>query len=333
MSDHDIVDVSSPRVSPVFEVGAVAPQTILRCRNATICVYNDPADMGAATAIAIAAEQQRLVEEKGVASLQLMAAPSAFPFYEAYIRLVKLSPALQAAVRQTHFFQFDDYPLPWNHPASFRFLLTQNLFMPLARYCDPHKVHFFKADAPDPARASREYAQLLMEHGPDLQVKGVGENGHWGFHEPGLPLDGEPAVIRVDMGSINIAQQVRDHPWLYPTVDRVPRSAFTCNVPLLMRTRELIEDNIPQSSKAFAVLATYGTDTVDSLIPSSKAKEHPNVVVRTTVQAAWALVEYRRRGVVSREAMERLVSDFRQTPEARSFITDAFDRMGVEYEG
>lgn len=292
--------------SPALSLTAPEPLHELSAGNAQVYVYPETEQMGLATAINVASHQMRLFEEKGICSMMVMAAPSAFAFYRAYQNLVFSSPALQDALYETHIFQFDDYALPVHHPVSFRFLLMENLLAPIARFCDSRKVHLFQADASDTENACREYGEAILESGPDLQVKGVGEDGHWGFHQPGIPLDGGPKFMRVNLSEANVAQQMRDHPKLFPVADRVPRYAYTANVPLFMRTRVLIEDNVPQPSKAFAVLAAYGNDVVKDRVPSSALKGHRNAVVRLTSASAWALLEYRKKGVVGSDLLRRL---------------------------
>jgi len=279
-----------------------------------INVYGSPAEMGLASALSIASAQCQLVTENGKTSMIIMAAPSAYPFYEAYVRLVRCSADLQKALRATHLFQFDDYPLPVHHPASFRFLLLQRFIMPLSQYCDPARVHLLEADSREPGAACFSYGQMVLEHGPDLQLKGLGENGHWGFHEPGVPLGGEPCFMRVRLTEDNVAQQMRDHPGLFDSSNAVPKEAYTANVSLFLRTRHLIEENVPQASKAFALLAAYGSDVVDACVPSSALKKHASAIVRTTASAAWALLEYRKRGVVASEVQYSLVEALMSGP-------------------
>ena len=293
---------------PSFCIRAPEPVAELDAGNAHLCVYATEEQMGLASALSLAAQQCRLVAEKGETSLMIMAAPSAFAFYRAYVGLAQASHHLQHAIRNTHFFQFDDYALPIHHPASFRFLLCKHLFTPLATWTDAAKVHLFEADAPDVEAACVRYRDLLLACGPDLQLKGVGENGHWGFHEPGIPLDGSPDFIRVALSEENVVQQMRDHPQIFPTADSVPRHAYTANVALFMKARVLVEDNIPQASKAFALLAGYGSDTVDASVPTSAVKTHPCAVIRTTSAAAWALLDYRQRGIVTRSALDRMAA-------------------------
>lgn len=320
--------------SPDFKLIAPEPLHELDAGDAHIYVYPDEEQMGLATAINIASHQMRLFEEKGMCSIMVMAAPSAFAFYRAYQNLVFSSPALQRALYETHIFQFDDYALPVHHPVSFRFLLMENLLAPIARFCDSTKIHLFQADAPDTEKACREYGETILDAGPDLQIKGVGEDGHWGFHEPGIPLDGEPKFMRVELTEANVAQQMRDHPQLFPTPDRVPRCAYTANVPLFLRTRLLIEDNVPQPSKAFAVLAAYGNNVVKDRVPSSALKNHQNPVVRLTSASAWALLEYRENGIVSSDMLRRLDaslsgSEEREIGQSTDIIRETLTEMEI----
>lgn len=320
------VPMSAPRPVHEIEAGGVR-----------ICVYGSPAEMGLASALGIASAQYKLVAENAETSMIIMAAPSAYPFYEAYARLVRCSADLQKTLRSTHLFQFDDYPLPVHHPASFRFLLLQRFIMPLSQYCDPAKVHLLEADSPDPEAACSLYGQSILEHGPDLQLKGLGENGHWGFHEPDVPLEGEPCFMKVRLTEGNVAQQMRDHPGLFDSPNAVPKEAYTANVALFLRTRHLIEENVPQGSKAFALLAAYGSDVVDASVPSSALKKHPNAVVRTTMSAAWALLGYRKRGVVTREDQCSLVEALLPGPDGDKAacltrIKDVLGRMAIPCE-
>jgi len=315
----------------VFLLEAPAPVRRMTAGRASVLVYRDEESMGLASAISLASEQVRLVEENGATSFMIMAAPSAFAFYAAYLRIAHCSPRLQSALRQTYFFQFDDYRLPFHHPASFRFLLCERFFNPLSAYCDPDKVRLFDGSAANMDDECRAYANQILDHGPDLQLKGTGENGHWGFHEPGIPLHGEPAFLKVALTQENVAQQMRDHPRLFPEASLAPREAYTANVPLFMRTRALIEDNVPQSSKAFALLACYGSAKVDCLAPSSMLKTHARPVVRTTEAAAWALMEYHDTGSASEALLQRLASGLygQASPSACAKIRRTLVQMNV----
>lgn len=297
---------------PKLTLDSPTPMAAKKFDKLSVCVYENESDMGLASALHMASQQCRLVTTKGTASIMLMAAPSAFPFYRAYISLVKSSAALREALYKTHFFQFDDYALPLHNAASFRFLLCKHFFFHIAEFYDAKKVHLFDAAAPDSKKVCREYSSLILRHGPDLQLKGTGENGHWGFHEPGMPLNAAPGFNKVSLARENVAQQMRDHPALFPSPKDVPTEAFTANVSLFMRTRVLIEDNVPQKSKAFALLAAYGSKTVNSAVPSSALKQHGHAIVRATRASAWALLQYREKGIVSASMLDQLADSASQ---------------------
>ena len=298
-------------------------------------IYATADDMGRASAINLAREQVRLIDEKGTTSLLLMAAPSAFGFYNAYAELAAESTALQEALAETHFFQFDDYPLPANHPATFRHLLEEQLFSRIKMWCDPDKIHALNAEQDDLNAECAAYTQTVLDHGPDLQLKGMGENGHWGFHEPGIPLSGDPAYVSVPLSRENVAQQMRDHPALFTSEDDVPTTAVTANVPLFMRTKVLIEDNVPQASKAFAFLATYANNTIDAAVPSSALKGFPNGIVRTTEAAASEWLHFLEYGAVKKDSLERMTESFGASLSGGidiEYIKGVFGKMHLPFE-
>lgn len=283
------------------------PLRSFRHQNIDFHVYETPEDMGTASAIHLADRQVELAQRQETVGFLIMAAPSGYPFYAAYAALAEASNALQAALSRTHFFDFDEYPLPPSSPASFSYLLRKRFFSHLRNWLPPENVHLLNPDCDDPEAHCREYARAVLDAGPDFQLKGMGENGHWGFHEPGIPLDGVPTYMRVALSEENVVQQLRDHPDLFRDPDEVPREAYTANVPLFLHTQCLIEDNVPQASKAFALLAAYGSDVVHPALPSSALKRHAGAVVRTTPEASWALEEYISRDCISKQSLDRML--------------------------
>src|SRR5690606_36297843 len=172
-----------------------APEALRSFRHHGLCfhVYESAQAMGAASACALASDLIARAEEQERIGFIVMAAPSGYPFYIAFTEWAVESRALQQALARTHFFQFDDYPLPSDHPATFRYLLQQKLFNPIRAWCPECNIHRLHGEASDIDSELARYTQDVLDHGPDIQLKGAGENGHWGFHEPGIPLDTEPA--------------------------------------------------------------------------------------------------------------------------------------------
>jgi len=245
--------------------------------------------------------KEKYVQDK-VIVLWLMAAPSGFPFYQALIERVERDRFLREIIKKTHFFQFDDYPISRNSnkfSATFRYLLENELFKPLNNLCGelPY-IHFLELTGTDKDKEismayKEELLNLREENSHIVQLKGIGMDGHWGFHGSETPLDMLPDMIAVPMNKQNIHQQRIDWPKLFPRAEDVPKTAYTFNVNMFLLADEII-DNVPQSTKEYAVLATYGTDDIINEVPSSALKKHHNAQSYITEKSAKALIEFRK---------------------------------------
>jgi 6-phosphogluconolactonase/glucosamine-6-phosphate isomerase/deaminase len=275
-----------------------------------IRVERDEAAMGAATARFIASAMKRAAERGERPALWLMAAPSAFAFYAAFAELASKDSELAALCREAAWFQFDDYPIGRGDPRfpiTFRHLLETRFFGPMERICGRLKgLRLLEIGGPDDDRVCADYARSILEIAEDprrclIQLKGIGMDGHWGFHGHETPLDAAPAVIRVAMNAANIHQQKLDWPEYFREDADLPRYARTCTVSLFMKARVIVDD-VPQASKIYSVLAAYGNDKVRGCIPSSALKTHPDSHAFLTRDSAWALMEYRRALALDPEA-------------------------------
>ncbi|MDR1932075.1 MAG: hypothetical protein LBQ57_04530 [Spirochaetales bacterium] len=287
-----------------------------------ILIEKDDSAMGRTSAALMAAALKNAAGEGKKTVLWLMAAPSAFSFYRSFTELCKTDGQLADIIRATRFFQFDDYPIGRSDPKfaiSFRYLLEKNFFDPLQQICGPLPIHplELKGDGRDDAVAEA-YADSLcgLLDDPEYYVaelKGIGMDGHWGFHDSGAPLNSKPGIIRAPMTSLNIHQQRVDWPQYFKTDEDVPKFAYSFTVAAFMKADYII-DNVPQPSKKYSVLATYGNDTILGDVPSSALKKHPNAVAVLTRQSADVLEEYRQACVqtkspkISRDIYRRLLS-------------------------
>jgi len=245
--------------------------------------------------------KEKYVQDK-IIVLWLMAAPSGFPFYQALIERVERDRFLREIIKKTHFFQFDDYPISRNSKkfsVTFRYLLENELFKPLRNLCgELHYIHLLELTGTDKDKEisiayQEELLNLREKNSYIIQLKGIGMDGHWGFHGSETPLEMPPAIIAVPMNKQNIQQQRIDWPEFFPRAEDVPKTAYTFNVNMFLLADEII-DNVPQSTKEYAVLATYGTNDIINEIPSSALKKHYNAQAYITEEAAKALIEFRK---------------------------------------
>lgn len=121
-------------------------------------------------------------------------------------------------------------------------------------------------------RAADDFERLVSSDGGlDLQVLGVGANGHVGFNEPGSSLD---SLTRV----VELAPSTRQaNAAFFGCVDDVPTRAITQGLATILRARELLL-LATGAHKAPAVAAAL-TGPVTSAVPASVLQRHPRVTV------------------------------------------------------
>lgn len=271
--------------------------------NVDIRVEADERAMGKAAASWVADRVRDAAKRGRRPVLWLMAAPSGFSFYEQFVTLVREDRELSLALAGAPLYQFDDYPIARNSgrfPVTFRHLLETRFVKPLQETAGCalqwHPLELTGAeDADDAVIRSYEGQLASMLEDPAfsvIEVKGIGMDGHWGFHGSETPLEHPPGMMRVEMNAENQIQQVKDWPQYFSTPADVPPYAVTCNVSLFLKA-DAIADVVPQESKQFSVLAAYGTQAVTGSVPSSALKKHHNSAAFLTHEAARALIEFR----------------------------------------
>ena len=275
----------------------------LNAAGVDVLVYDTQRAAGEAAAHCVAEHAKSAAERGNDVCFWFMAAPSGFAFYRAFVDRVREDSQVADIVRKSTFYQFDDYPIARDDPAfvvTFRALLEEHVRRPLAGVIGaPPRFEFLEVGSDRDESLAAEYTQKLRSRLEDtqttvIQVKGIGMDGHWGFHDRSIPLEGRPEIMEVKLGSQNLHQQMIDWPQYFETVADVPSSAFTANVPMFLMADRVV-DIVPQASKQFSVLATYGTDDVVNSIPSSAIKKHHNASAFLTRAAAEVLLSFTER--------------------------------------
>ncbi len=186
---------------------------------------------------------------------------------QTYQELVGLHREEGLSLSEVTTFNLDEYwGLSGSHPASYRYYMWENLF----RHVDVpmEQVHIPHGDAPDAMEECRRYEGLLSELGPiDLQILGIGNNGHIGFNEPGTEFGSITALI--DLTPDTIAANAR----FFEASEDVPRQAISMGIKSIMQARQIVL-LASGASKAEAV-AKAVTGPVSTALPASILQLHP----------------------------------------------------------
>lgn len=194
-----------------------------------------------------------------------------------YARLAALYRAGELSFRRATSFNLDEYVgLPATHDQSYRYFMEHNLFshvdLPAERTHVPSGL-----DVSDAALAGYD-AAIEAAGGIDLQLLGLGGNGHIGFNEPGTPFGLGTHVVELT------ARTRQDNARFFASLDEVPTHAATMGVKTVMHARAILLLAFGRA-KAEAVRAAL-TGPVTEEVPASVLQLHPDVTVICDEEAA-----------------------------------------------
>lgn len=172
----------------------------------------------------------------------------------------------------------DEYVgLPVTHPESYRAFMNRNLF----DHIDIKKENTHVPDGlnPDLAAAADAYTAYIAAHPADVQILGIGSNGHIAFNEPGTPFDSHTHVVTLKEGTRKDNARFFDN-----DIDKVPTHAVTMGLKDIMSAKFIIL-LANGSGKANAVKEMI-KGPVSENCPASILQTHPNVLVVTDEAAA-----------------------------------------------
>lgn len=243
-------------------------------RQLALEVVADPAEAGRSVARRVA----ELVAARPHAVVGVATGSSAEPVYAALADAVRARHLDLSGVR---WFALDEYlGLPTEHPQSYREVLRRQLVEPLG--LDPRSVRV-PDPAGDPAVAGAAYERAIAEAGGvDLQLLGIGANGHLGFNEPGTAFDSRTHLVE-------LAERTRaDNARFFAGRGEVtPRYALTQGLATIAAARAL--ELVALGPAKAQALAAAVDGPVTSACPASLVQRHPCVRV-TADDAAAALL-------------------------------------------
>lgn len=187
-----------------------------------------------------------------------------------YQNLIKQYEQGNITFKDVKTFNLDEYcGLDRNHPQSYYSFMQENLFSKID--INLENVNLPRTDGENLEELAKEYNDLLAQNEIDLQVLGIGSNGHIGFNEPGTPFDQETFVVE-------LAEKTRqDNKRFFNTIDEVPTHAITMGIKNILSAKKIVL-LASGKAKAEAIYNTVkGTPSPD--VPASALQNHPDVTI------------------------------------------------------
>lgn len=208
------------------------------------------------------------IQTKPDAVLGLATGSTMKPVYQELLKLLQ-STAVDLSRLTT--FNLDEYiGLGGEHAQSYNYFMCEHLFnklsLPTSRYNLPDGL------AKDIEKACQAYSHSIqIMGGLDLQLLGIGSNGHIGFNEPYTCFNSRTHVIE-------LTEQTRiDNSRFFDNKEEMPTHAITMGIQDILEAKEILLV-VTGKHKAKIMADFYGCDITEAL-PASALKQHPNVTL------------------------------------------------------
>ena len=173
-------------------------------------------------------------------------------------------------------FNLDEYVgLSKNHDQSYYHFMFEQLFKHVD--IDVNNVHLPKGEG-SLEEVAAEYEAMLVQNPLDIQLLGVGSNGHIGFNEPGTSFDSTDHVVRLK------EETRQDNARFFKSIDEVPNFAITMGIQDIMRAKQVL---LIASGKNKAVAIKEMLEgKIREDVPCTILQKHHDVIVVLDKEAA-----------------------------------------------
>lgn len=189
-----------------------------------------------------------------------------------YKELIRMHKEEGLDFSQVTTFNLDEYiGIAYDNPNSYHYYMENNLFKHINIDMDNTFVPDTNRD--DLEDYCKEYDKLIEEKGGiDLQILGIGVNGHIGFNEPDEELNVGTSVVDLTESTIEANSRFFD------SIDEVPKKAVTMGIGSIMKAKKIIL-LASGKSKHEAIKKLLKGDKVTTQLPASFLLLHPAVTV------------------------------------------------------
>lgn len=224
---------------------------------------------------AAAMEISRLIGKKADAVLGFATGSTPLLLYR---ELIRLSNEEGLDFSKVTTFNLDEYVgLSRNHSQSYHHFMMENLFSQI-NIC-PHNIYVPNGTVENIEEQCEWYEdQIKLKDGIDLQILGIGGNGHIAFNEPGSSLGSRTRIKTLS------DQTRKDNSRFFDKMEEVPKYAITMGIGTIMDSRKLLL-MASGKNKAKAIKNTV-EGPITAMIPATIVQMHQHAMIYIDEDAA-----------------------------------------------
>jgi len=187
-----------------------------------------------------------------------------------YQRLVQDHKTNHTSYQSIVTYNLDEYiGIHADHPQSYATFMRENFFDSID--IPKQNIHMPTGTAHDLNEAAAKYETQLAQHPQDIQLLGIGSNGHIGFNEPGTSFD-------IGVQIVDLKHQTRlDNARFFDKLEDVPTQAMTMGIKDILRAKKILL--IATGEKKAKAVAGMIQGEISEAVPCSILQKHPDVVV------------------------------------------------------
>lgn len=199
-----------------------------------------------------------------------------------YDELVRLHKAGEVDFSKVVSFNLDEYfPIKKSDNQSYYYYMKKHLFNHVNILAE--NTHIPDSEAADYEAECAAYEEKITAHGGiDLQILGIGNNGHIGFNEPGDAFISQAHYVKLDESTIKANSRFFDNE------NDVPKHAITVGMRTIMTAKKILL-LASGEKKAEAIFQTIH-GAITPRVPASILQLHPNVTIIADKEAARLLL-------------------------------------------
>jgi len=156
------------------------------------------------------------------------------------------------------------------HEQSYHFYMKKRLFDHIQ--IPPENTYLPDGQAEDLEEECKRYDERIESLGGiDLQLLGIGVNGHIGFNEPGTPFDSKTHIVELSESTRKANAR------FFNTLEEVPKKAITMGIETIMKSKKILL--LASGLKKAPIIRKLFQEGITEEIPASVLKKHENVVL------------------------------------------------------
>lgn len=208
-----------------------------------------------------------IVKEKPDAVLGLATGSTPIGIYD---KIVELHKQNNVSFKDVTTFNLDEYVgIKPDNDQSYAYYMKQHLFSHID--IPENQIHLPNGMASDAELESNAYDAMLEARPVDIQLLGLGHNGHIGFNEPDVNLSGGTHVVK-------LKEETREaNARFFDSMDEVPEYAITMGVGSILKANTIVLA-VRGADKAEIVKEAL-TGPITTNVPASLLQTHARVIV------------------------------------------------------